>query len=42
MCLRHSNVAEREHLSGKDLLTGFALAGEVITRVGESLDGASS
>jgi 2-methylcitrate dehydratase PrpD len=30
------NVAEREHLSGKDVLTGVALAGEVITRIGES------
>jgi hypothetical protein len=30
------NVGEREHLSGKDLLTGVALASEVITRVGES------
>jgi 2-methylcitrate dehydratase PrpD len=29
-------VGEREHLSGKDLLTGVALASEVITRVGES------
>ena len=30
------SVGEREHLSGKDLLTGVALAAEVITRVGES------
>ena len=29
-------VGEREHLSGEDLLTGVALASEVITRVGES------
>ena len=29
-------VAEREHLSGKDLLLGVALASEVITRVGQS------
>jgi 2-methylcitrate dehydratase PrpD len=29
-------VGEREHLSGKGLLTGVALASEVITRVGES------
>lgn len=30
------SVGEREHLSGKDLLAGVALAAEVITRVGES------
>lgn len=30
------NVGEREHLSGKDLLAGVALASEVITRVGAS------
>ena len=30
------SVGEREHLSGKDLLAGVALASEVITRVGES------
>lgn len=29
-------VGEREHLSGKDLLAGVALASEVISRVGES------
>jgi 2-methylcitrate dehydratase PrpD len=29
-------VGEQEHLSGKDLLTGVALASEVTTRVGES------
>ena len=28
------NVGEREHLSGKDLLAGVALASEVITRIG--------
>jgi 2-methylcitrate dehydratase PrpD len=30
------NVAERQHLSGKDLVAGVALAAEVITRVGEA------
>jgi len=30
------NVGEREHLAGKDLLLGVALASEVITRIGES------
>jgi 2-methylcitrate dehydratase PrpD len=30
------SVGERQHLSGKDLLTGVALASEVITGVGEA------